>query len=150
MFFIFMNLFHFLLILWYAAYYGLLGESIQAKFIIHNINSEYDLDVLMSIALVQAGKGTSSYIDNDMIALNTELRQLKILAGDFANEDFGSCYYYQKFIGNRWVTERVSGTLSYKTRKYLLEFKEEHLGIKDPSTMKKCGYKFKKEKVTIK
>lgn len=141
-----LNIISLALILVPAAHYGWLGETIQFK--IQNdqeINPQYDRELLLAIALVQAGKGHADFTSDGFIKIRTEDSDFTIYGKDYTDEEFGVCYRYAK----NDYTQRVSGVLSLSTRKYLREFKEEHLGVRDPSSKNKSLFGFKKEKVTI-
>jgi len=129
-----------------AAYYDWLGETIQYKLVnFGEVNDQYDRELLLAIALVQAGKGQAEFSTEGFIRISTEDSSFTIYAQDYRNEMFGVCYRYQK---NNY-SQRREGILSLNTRKYLREFKEQHLGIRDPSSIQKSLFNFKKEKVTI-
>ncbi|WP_416469776.1 hypothetical protein [Salmonella enterica] len=149
---IFLNFVTAVIVLTYAAYYGWLGESLQSRFVL-DVNEQYDRELLMVMAQVQAGNGTASMNDEGMIVLETGKYRYKVYATDYSDEKFGICYVrytypYEDKISYR--TDKIDGDLSLSTRKYLLAFKEEYLGIKDPSSVRKSIFQFKKEKVTIK
>lgn len=140
-----LNIISLALILVPAAHYGWLGETIQFK--IQNsqeINPQYDRELLLAIALVQAGKGHAEFTSEGFIKIRTEDLDFTIYGRDYTDEEFGVCYRYAKNNYN----QRVHGVLSLSTRKYLRDFKEEHLGIRDPSSNRKPLFG-KKEKVTI-
>lgn len=142
-----LNIISLALVLVPAAHYGWLGETLQFK--IQNdqeINPQYDRELLLAIALVQAGKGSAEFTSEGFIKLHTEDADFTIYGKDYTDAEFGVCYRYAK---NNY-TQRVSGALSLSTRKYLRDFKEEHLGVRDPSSIQKPLFGFKKEKVTIK
>lgn len=149
MYFSLLNGAHLTIIFLYAAYYGWFGQGIQAWFVISNVNDKYDKEILLAIALAQAGTASAEFESDGLIRFKTDRNEFRVVARDFADESFGECYMYKKNYGaDNWSSERVHGTLSYKTRQYLLEFKEEFLGIADPSGKKK--FTFKKDKITIK
>lgn len=136
----------------YATYYGWLGESFQSRFML-NVNDQYDRELLMIMAQVQAGNGKASINDEGMIVIETDTYRYKVYATDYSDEQFGTCYVRYTFPYNDKVTyrtDKIKGDLSLSTRKYLLAFKEEYLGIKDPSSVRKSIFNFKKEQVTIK
>ena len=144
---IIMNIISLALFLVPAAHYGWLGQTIQ--FMIQNsqeINRQYDRELLLAIALVQAGKGRADFTSEGFIKIINDETEFTIYGKDFSDEEFGVCYRYSK---NNY-TMRVTGTLSLSTRQYLRDFKEEYLGVRDPSSNGKTLFNFKKEKVTIK
>lgn len=147
-YFLLLNVLNVLLILAYSAYYGWFGRDLQAWFVgTDTVCEKYDKEILLAIGLVQGGKASSLYNCAGQIEFETERIRVRITANDFADPDFGKCYMMSRNYGT-WSSERVYGGLSYKTKKYLLEFKEDYLGVPDPSSTKQ--FKFKKEKVTIK
>lgn len=131
-----------------AAYYGWLGETIQYKLLKFGpINEQYDRELLLAIALVQAGKADAGLDSDGMIRIHMGgENQLTIYAQDYRDENFGSCYRCRK----DGYTQRREGIISLSTRKYLRNFKEEYFGVRDPSSIQKPLFNFKKEKVTIK
>lgn len=143
--FIFMNVLSFLIVLTYAAHCGWLGETIQYKLTVRNINLKYDRELLLSLALVQAGKGSVEIRDSGLITIQTENNKYIIYADDYASDSFGTCYY--SYSGN--VSVNINGNITLKTRKYLRDFKEQYLGIIDPSSVGRTKFTFKKQKVTI-
>jgi len=151
MFYIGINLLNIAIILCYAAYFGWFGEAIQAKMVLSSdVNHKYDREVLLAIAQVQSGSGHSFFNSDGMVEIDTSNIRVRIHALDFADENFGECYSYQRKYGDNYRSDNIRGTLSYSTRKYLLEFKEDYLGISDPSSSRKKGFNFKKETITIK
>lgn len=140
-----LNIISLALILVPAAHYGWLGETIQ--FHIQNdseINPKYDRELLLAIALVQSGKGNAEFTSDGFIKINTEDADFTIYGRNYTDDEFGVCYRYIKSNSS----QRVNGVLSLSTRKYLRNFKEEHLGVRDPSSNRKPLFG-KKEKVTI-
>ena len=131
-----------------SAYYGWLGETIQYKLLkFGSVNEQYDRELLLAIALVQAGKADAGFDSDGMIRIHMGgENQLTIYAQDYRDENFGACYLCRK----NGYTQRREGIISLSTRKYLRNFKEEYFGVRDPSSIQKPVFNFKKEKVTIK
>jgi|AGFT01.1.fsa_nt_gi hypothetical protein len=128
---------------------GWFGEKLQAKMVL-DVNSQYDRELLMMMAQVQAGNGRAIFNSEGMIQIETDQYRFKVYADDYNSEKFGQCYVKYTFFNNKesYKTEVVRGDLTLDTRKYLVSFKEEFLGIKDISSARK-GFSLKKEKVTI-
>lgn len=144
---IILNIVSLAIVLIVAGHHGWLGETIQFKMLnFGDVNEQYDRELLLAIALVQAGKGVATFNDDGFIHISTENTDFTVYAHDYSDAKFGVCYLYKK----NHCTSRRHGILSLRTRKYLLEFKEEHLGIRDPSGINKSLFGFKKEKITIK
>lgn len=144
---IIMNIISLAVILVPAARYGWLGEAIQFKLLnFGGVNEQYDRELLLAIALVQAGKAQAEFNTDGFIRIETEDREFVIYAQDYRDENFGVCYRYCK---NNYTQQR-DGILSLSTRRYLREFKEQYFGIRDPSSTQKSLFNFKKEKVNIK
>lgn len=147
---IFLNIISAIMVLPFLIHGGWLGEKLQARMILV-VNKQYDRELLMIMAQVQAGNGRAIFNSEGMIQIETDMYRFKVYADDYNSEKFGVCYVKYTFQGrNGSFTENIRGDLSLETRKYLLAFKEDYLGIKDISSIRKKGFNFKKEKVTIK
>lgn len=144
---ILLNVISAIIVLLYATHLGWISQSLQFRMQNDkNINEAYDRDLLLAIALVQAGQGRASFSSDGFIKISTQSHDFTIYGSDYRDEEFGVCYRYAR----DGYTQRVNGTLTFKTRQYLRDFKEEHLNVRDPSSLTKPLFNFKKEKVTIK
>lgn len=126
--------------MYFAAITGWFGETIQFSLTVSkNVNKKYDRDVLLAIALVQSGAGEARFTNHGTIELKTENKNIELCADDYRNENFGSFYY-----------DNSDSVLSLSTRRYLRQFKEEYLGISDPSRTSRFLDISKKSTITLK
>lgn len=145
-----LNIISLIIILHVAAQTGWLGETIQFKINKGSeVDEKYDREILLALALVQTGNGTAKFNSSGFIEIETENHQWKLYASDYRSEAFGECYSHRMNRGYWSREDDERGCLTLSTRKYLKKFKEEYLGVVDPSSTKSGTFKFKKEKVTL-